>query len=119
MCADGVVVHAFSELHRHQPARIAPIQMQHAADMRRVHADQTPAVGARRKALRADPRVTRIDVDPSLDLVVVEAAAEFRAEVAATLARLGYPEKGSVEGLRSAAAVAKSFVSCAVGRLAD
>lgn len=71
------------------------------------------------KALRADSRVTRIAVDPSLDLVVVETAAELRAEVAATLARLGYPEKGSVEGLRSAAAVAKSFVSCAVGRLAD
>jgi copper chaperone len=39
-----------------------------------------------------------------------------RGEVAAALARLGYPEKGSVEGLRSAAAAAKSFVSCAVGR---
>jgi copper chaperone len=71
------------------------------------------------KALRADVRVTRITVDPPRDMVVVETAAELRAEVAATLARLGYPEKGSVEGLRSAAAVAKSFVSCAVGRLAD
>jgi copper chaperone len=71
------------------------------------------------KALLADARVTRIAVDPSRNLVVVETAAELRAEVAATLARLGYPEKGSVEGLRSAAAVAKSFVSCAVGRLAD
>jgi copper chaperone len=71
------------------------------------------------KALRADARVTRIAVDPSRNLVVVETAAGLRAELAATLARLGYPEKGSVEGLRSAAAVAKSFVSCAVGRLAD
>lgn len=71
------------------------------------------------KALRADPRVTHIAVDPSRNMVVIETTAEIRPEVAATLARLGYPEKGSVEGLRSAAAVAKSFVSCAVGRLAD
>lgn len=69
--------------------------------------------------LRADPRITRVSVDPSQGTVVVEATADVRAEAAAALARLGYPEKGSVEGLRSAAAVAKSFVSCAVGRLAD
>ncbi|MFZ2650587.1 MAG: heavy metal-associated domain-containing protein [Burkholderiaceae bacterium] len=71
------------------------------------------------KALRADVRVTRIDVDPSRDLVVVETAAELRAELATTLARLGYPEKGSIDGLSSAAALAKSFLSCAVGRLSD
>jgi len=70
-------------------------------------------------ALRADPRITRVSVDLSQGAVVVEATADVRAEAAATLARLGYPEAGSVEGLRSAAAVAKSFVSCAVGRLAD
>jgi copper chaperone len=70
-------------------------------------------------ALRADSRITDVSVDLSQGAVVVEATADVRAEVAATLARLGYPEKGSVEGLRSAAAVAKSFVSCAVGRLAD
>ena len=68
-------------------------------------------------ALSADPRITRVSVDPSQDAVVVEATADVRAEAAATLARLGYPETGSVEGLRSATAVAKSFVSCAVGRL--
>lgn len=70
------------------------------------------------KALGTDARVTRIAVDPSRNWVVVEAAPELRAELAATLARLGYPEQGSVEGLRSAAALAKSFVSCAVGRVA-
>lgn len=70
------------------------------------------------KALAADPRVTRVAVDPAASTVVVEATADVRSAAAATLARLGYPEKGSVEGLRSAAAAAKSFVSCAVGRLA-
>jgi len=68
-------------------------------------------------ALRADQRVTQVTVDLSCSVVAIEAAADLRQEVAATLTRLGYPVKGSVEGLRSAAAVAKSFVSCAVGRL--
>jgi copper chaperone len=69
------------------------------------------------KALRADPRISGVDVDTGRGTVVVRGAEVGREEVAATLARLGYPEKGSVEGLRAAAAVAKSFVSCAVGRV--
>jgi len=71
------------------------------------------------RTLREDPRITRVTVDPSRGTVVVEANADVRAEAAATLARLDYPERGTVEGLRSAAAAAKSFVSCAVGRLGD
>jgi copper chaperone len=70
-------------------------------------------------ALRADPRLNRVSVDLQRHVVTVEAPAELRHDIAATLARLGYPEKGSVEGLKSAAAVAKSFVSCAIGRLSD
>jgi copper chaperone len=70
-------------------------------------------------ALRADERVTHVAVDLSRHVVAVQASADVRPELAATLARLGYPQKGSVEGLRSAAAVAKSFVSCAMGRLSD
>lgn len=69
------------------------------------------------RALRADERVTHVAVDLSNRRVAVQASADVRLELAALLARLGYPQKGSVEGLRSAAAVAKSFVSCAVGRL--
>ena len=71
------------------------------------------------KALRADARITRVAVDPAEGRVLVEATADVRTQAAATLARLGYPEKGSVEGIKAAAAAAKSFVSCAVGRLAD
>ncbi|MFN3564477.1 MAG: heavy-metal-associated domain-containing protein [Burkholderiaceae bacterium] len=71
------------------------------------------------RTLGADARIARVAVDPAAGTVVVEAAEDMRAEVAAALARLGYPEKGSVEGLRSAAAAAKSFVSCAVGRFGD
>ncbi len=69
--------------------------------------------------LRADARVTQVAVDLARHVVAVQATADVTPDVAATLARLGYPSKGSVAGLRSAAAVAKSFVSCAMGRLAD
>jgi len=71
------------------------------------------------KALAGDPRITRVVVDPSEGTVLIEAAADVRADAAAALARIGYPEKGSVEGMKAAAATAKSFVSCALGRLSD
>lgn len=69
--------------------------------------------------LRRDARITDVAVDTNQGTVTIEAAAEAHADAAATLARLGYPEKGAVEGLRAAAAKAKSFVSCAVGRLSS
>lgn len=71
------------------------------------------------RTLRADARITQVAVDPAAGRVAVEATGDVRSDVAAALARLGYPERGSVEGLRSAAATAKSFVSCAVGRFGD
>lgn len=69
------------------------------------------------KNLRADPRVSAVKVDPAGGVVTLEASEDMRADAAATLARLGYPERGSVEGLKAAAAAAKSLVSCAVGRM--
>jgi copper chaperone len=69
------------------------------------------------KALGADARIARVTVDPAAGTVVVEADEDMRSQIATTLARLGYPQRGSVEGLQAAAAAAKSFVSCAVGRL--
>jgi copper chaperone len=30
---------------------------------------------------------------------------------------MGYPESGSVEGMKAATAKAKSFVSCAIGKV--
>lgn len=46
------------------------------------------------------------------DLTVVNAAKE-------QLLKMGYPEQGSVEGLKAAGAKAKSFVSCAIGKMTD
>jgi copper chaperone len=69
------------------------------------------------KGLRADPRITGVIVEPERGRVAIEADTDVRAQAAATLAQLGYPEKGSVEGLRAAAAKATSYVSCAIGKL--
>jgi copper chaperone len=42
-----------------------------------------------------------------------------KVEVAQLLLKLGYPETGSVEGLKAATTKAKSFVSCAVGKMGN
>jgi copper chaperone len=68
------------------------------------------------KALRADLRVTGVEVDIEKGVVSVEATADAREALRAELLRLGYPEAGSAEGLQALAAMGKSFVSCAVGR---
>jgi copper chaperone len=58
-----------------------------------------------------------VDVDIEQGEVRVEGNPEWRVQVAIALAKMGYPEVGSVEGLKAAAAKAKSFVSCAIGRI--
>ena len=71
------------------------------------------------KALAADARITRVAVTPEEGSVVIEATGDVRADAVAALAKIGYPEKGSLEGMKAVAATAKSFVSCAIGRLSD
>ncbi|WP_238696311.1 heavy-metal-associated domain-containing protein [Thiomicrorhabdus sediminis] len=41
------------------------------------------------------------------------------AQVKDKLLAMGYPEQGSVEGLASVGAKAKSYVSCAIGKMAS
>ena len=69
------------------------------------------------RALEALPGVEAVEVDIEAGRVTVAAPEETRPDVTARLAELGYPERGSVEGLKAATARARSFVSCAVGRL--
>ncbi|MDT8283558.1 MAG: heavy metal-associated domain-containing protein [Gammaproteobacteria bacterium] len=40
-----------------------------------------------------------------------------KADVTQLLLKLGYPESGTTEGFKAAKAKAKSFVSCAVGKM--
>ncbi len=75
--------------------------------------------GSIKKGLSEDPRVQSVEVDVAEGRVSVEAGEDIRAELVARLNKLGYPEKGSVEGMQALKAKAKSFVSCAVGRMGD
>ena len=61
--------------------------------------------------------VQTVDVDIERGEVRVEGNPERRDQVTIALAKMGYPEVGSVEGLKATAAKAKSFVSCAIGRI--
>lgn len=58
-----------------------------------------------------------VEVDVANGTVHIDGDSAQRAEAVAALAAMGYPESGSVEGVKAAAAKAKSFVSCAVGRI--
>ena len=58
-----------------------------------------------------------VDVDIDRGEVHVDGNPEWRERVIEALARIGYPEVGSVEGMKAAAAKAKSVVSCAIGRI--
>ncbi len=49
--------------------------------------------------------------------VEIDGDPDRRELAVAALAKMGYPQTGSVEGLKAATAKAKSFVSCAIGRL--
>jgi copper chaperone len=59
-----------------------------------------------------------VSVDVEKGIVTLESAnAEAHSGAVASLLKMGYPETGSVEGLKSVKAKASSFVSCAVGRM--
>lgn len=61
--------------------------------------------------------VSDLVLDHDRHVVSMRANEGARPSVIARLHSLGYPEKGRVQGLHAAVAGAKSFVSCAAGRL--
>lgn len=61
--------------------------------------------------------VLDVDVDLETGTVTIDGDTSRREQYAGILASIGYPEAGTTQGLSSAGAIAKSFVSCAVGRL--
>ena len=61
--------------------------------------------------------VAGVNVDIENGRVAVEAGDDSRAELVAALLASGYPEKGSAEGISAATAKARSFVSCAIGKV--
>jgi copper chaperone len=63
--------------------------------------------------------VASVNVVVESGTVEIDGDAAHKAEVIKTLQQLGYPETGSVAGLQAAGAKAKSYVSCAIGRMGD
>lgn len=70
------------------------------------------------KGLSEVPGITNIVVDNERRLVSFVGAEALRVQVADKLRSMGYPEKGTLEGLRAGLANAKFFVNCAIGRFA-
>jgi copper chaperone len=69
------------------------------------------------KGLSAMPEVADLVVDREHHMVLFTGAPSDRAAVVLKLTSMGYPEKGALAGVQAGLANAKSFVSCAVGRM--
>jgi copper chaperone len=70
------------------------------------------------KKLQEIEGISDLRVDLELGLVRYQAnSAVISKQVLTQLTALGYPEVGSVEGLSAVGAKAKSFVSCAIGKM--
>ena len=69
------------------------------------------------KGLSAIGGVHSVEVDHPNSTVHVDANANLREVVVSKLKDMGYPEHGSVSGLDKGIATAKSFVSCAIGKM--
>lgn len=73
--------------------------------------------GTIKKRLLNAADITFVDVDVAQGLVTIEAETDNSETWRAELLAMGYPEKGTAAGMAAAKAKAKSFVSCAVGRV--
>lgn len=70
-----------------------------------------------RNGLMKIPGVASVEVDVGGESVLIAADRDVREMAVQALHKMGYPERGSVDGVQALGAKAKSFVSCAVGRL--
>ncbi|HIF19966.1 MAG TPA: copper chaperone [Gammaproteobacteria bacterium] len=61
--------------------------------------------------------VGSVEVNAELGSVTIDVDSSKRQEMVETLLSLGYPEIDSVHGFDSTKAKAKSFVSCAYGKM--
>lgn len=61
--------------------------------------------------------LTQIDVDYEQGVVSWQSNTSEQDAVIARLTQMGYPPIGTVSGLGAAGAKAKSYVSCALGKL--
>ena len=69
------------------------------------------------KGLASIEGLSHIVIDQEQQMVSVVADESLREAVVSKLKSMGYPEHGSVSGLEAGLTNAKSFVSCAIGRV--
>ena len=69
------------------------------------------------KRLNQLDAVNDCQVDVENGIVSIDGTESGKTEVTQLLLKLGYPVSGTTEGLEAAKAKAKSFVSCAVGKM--
>lgn len=69
------------------------------------------------KKVKAINGVDKTDVDIEAGMVRVNGAEGLQEILVSALLKLGYPETGTTEGIAAVKAKARSFVSCAVGKL--
>ena len=72
-----------------------------------------------KKRLMDEARVSSVEIDVENGRVSIDGENLDRDAIAAHLLKMGYPESGSVEGMKAATAKAKSFVSCAIGKVSS
>ena len=69
------------------------------------------------KGLATMEAISDVTVSREQNLVSFKGEPSIRESVAKKLRSMGYPEKDSLSGLDAGLANAKSFVSCAIGRV--
>ena len=69
------------------------------------------------KGLSEIDGISQLTVDRETQTIAYVGEPTTRDAVVAKLLAMGYPEQGSVSGLSAGLANAKSFVSCAIGRM--
>jgi copper chaperone len=69
------------------------------------------------KGINSVAQVSNLVIDREKQLVSFSGEASIKQTVIDKLRSMGYPEKGSVAGIAAGITNAKSFVSCAIGRM--
>ena len=71
-----------------------------------------------KKGLKSFAEVSEVNVDVEHESVEITHTDRFPVEtLKEKLSSMGYPEKGTLEGFDKFAANAKSYVSCAIGKI--
>jgi len=69
------------------------------------------------KGINSVAKVANLVIDREKQLVSFTGEEAIKQTVIDKLRSMGYPEKGTVTGLEAGLTNAKSFVSCAIGRM--